>query len=107
SAGAAVVLSEVGKQERTTAAGVLGVAAHHRQPRELHLVLAFGFRLRRLQRRGDGRRLGPANIAVVLPERRAEIGQTGERGRLLPRAGLNLLTGCEDGRGPPGGPAAE
>src|SRR5262250_1706007 len=48
SAGAGVVLPEVGKQERTTAAGVLGVAAHHRQPRALHLVLAFGFRFRRL-----------------------------------------------------------
>src|SRR5215475_8598683 len=98
-AGAGVVLPEVGEQERTAAAGVLGVAAHHRQPRALHLVLAFGLRIRRLQRRGDAHRPGPAESAVRLPRRRTEIGQTDERGRLLPRAGVDGLSGRERGRG--------
>ena len=57
-----VVLPEVGEQERAPAAGVLGVAAHHRQPRALDLVLAFGLRLRRLPappRRSSSRPSGP------------------------------------------------
>src|SRR5260221_318428 len=73
-AGAWIVLPEVGEQERTTATGVFGVAAHHRQPRALHLVLTFRFRLRRLKRRGDAHRPGPADIPVHLPCCRTEIG---------------------------------
>src|SRR5690242_14139748 len=42
---AGVVLPEVGQQERPAAAGLLRVAAHHRQPGPLHLILAAGFRL--------------------------------------------------------------
>jgi hypothetical protein len=56
-------------------------AAHHRQPCALDLVLAFGFRVRRLERLRHGHRPGPADLAVPVPGRRAEIGQAGERGR--------------------------
>src|SRR5690348_14678776 len=80
SARAGIVLPEVGEQEGTAAAGVLGVAAHHRQPRALHLVPALGLRARRLQRFRDGHRPGPADTAVRLPRRR-EIGRASCRER--------------------------
>src|ERR1700722_6163992 len=98
-AGAGVVLPEVGQEERSTAAGVFRVAAHHYQPRPLNLVLAFRLRLRGLHRFRDGHRPGPADVAVRLPGRRAEIGQPGPRRWLQPGAGPGPLPGRGPGRG--------
>ena len=87
---------------------MLGVAAHHRQPRALDLVLAFCLRLRGRQRRRDGHRPGPGDLAVRPPRRGAEIGQADQRRRVLPRTGparlARLLARRERGRDVGDGP---
>src|SRR5215831_14988389 len=64
---AGVVLAEVREQERAAAALVLGVAAHHVQPRALDLVLALRLRFGGRDSGVDADRAGPANIAVCVP----------------------------------------
>src|ERR1700754_4250069 len=56
---AGVVLPEVREQERAPAPRVLGIPAHHLEPRSLDLALALALRPRSGERGGDIHRSGP------------------------------------------------
>src|SRR5215475_6165433 len=82
---AGIVLAEVREQERAAAAGVLGVAAHHLEPRALDLILTLGLHLGGSDRGRNVERAGPSHLAACLPDCGAEIDKTDERAGQLPR----------------------
>src|SRR5205823_4011049 len=80
-----IVLAEVREQERAAAARVLGVAAHHLEPRALDLVLALGLHLGGSDRGRNVESAGPSHLAVHLPDCGSQIDQTDERAGQPPR----------------------
>src|SRR5437762_225073 len=82
---AGIVLAEVREQERAAAARVLGVAAHHLEPRALDLVLALGLHLGGSDRGRNVESAGPSHLAVHLPDCGSQIDQTDERAGQPPR----------------------